>query len=119
MDTNQASSAFGAESKWSNPVSFQRKGIANQKAALTTGEFLKNSCDQMAIGVGPRTHADCPHRVTAECYSPDDNSSLEDVIAAAYRQIFGNAHHYWTVQIHCHAFGTVIICRHFNSFKQT
>jgi phycoerythrin-associated linker protein len=46
----------------------------------------------MAIGVGPRTHADCPHRVTAECYSPDDNSSLEDVIAAAYRQVFGNAH---------------------------
>lgn len=92
MDTNQASSGFGAESKWNKPVSFQRKGISNQKAALTTGEFLKNSCDQMAIGVGPRTHADCPHRVTAECYSPDDNSSLEDVIAAAYRQIFGNAH---------------------------
>ena len=92
MANNKTSSGFGAESKWNNPVSFQRKGGSNKKAALTIGEFLKNSCDQMAIGVGPRSHADCPHRVTAECYSPDDNSSLDDVIAASYRQIFGNAH---------------------------
>ena len=92
MANNKTSSGFGAETKWNNPVSFQRKGQSNKKAALTTGEFLKNSCDQMAIGVGPRSHADCPHRVTSECYSPDDNSSLDDVIAAAYRQIFGNAH---------------------------
>jgi phycoerythrin-associated linker protein len=92
MSNNKTSAGFGAESKWSNPVSFQRKGQSNQKAALTTGEFLKNSCDQMAIGVGPRTHADCPHRVTAECYSPDDDFTLNDVITASYRQIFGNAH---------------------------
>ena len=92
MANNKTSSGFGAETKWNNPVSFQRKGQSNKKAALTIGEFLKNSCDQMAIGVGPRSHADCPHRVTSECYSPDDNSSLDDVIAAAYRQIFGNAH---------------------------
>ena len=85
MATNKTSSGFGAESKWNNPVTFQRKGRSNQKAALTIGEFLKNSCDQMAIGVGPRSHADCPHRVTTECYSPDDNSSLDDVIAAFIR----------------------------------
>lgn len=92
MSTNKTSSGFGAESKWNSPVTFQRKGQQKQEAALTTGEFLKNSCDQMAIGVGPRSHADCPHRVTSECYSPDDNSSLDEVIAASYRQVFGNAH---------------------------
>ena len=92
MATNQASTGFGAETKWSSPVSFQRKGQGSSKPALTTGEFLKQSCDQMAIGVGPRSHADCPHRVTSECYSPDDGTALNDVIAAAYRQVFGNAH---------------------------
>ena len=91
MDTNQASTGFGAETKWNSPVSFERKGVS-KKPALTIGEFLKQSCDQMAIGVGPRSHADCPHRVTAECYSPDDSESLSDVISAAYRQVFGNAH---------------------------
>ncbi|MDA7436518.1 phycobilisome rod-core linker polypeptide [Synechococcus sp. AH-601-B19] len=91
MDTNQASTGFGAETKWNSPVSFERKGVS-KKPALTIGEFLKQSCDQMAIGVGPRSHADCPHRVTAECYSPDDSASLSDVISAAYRQVFGNAH---------------------------
>ncbi len=92
MATNQASKGFGAETKWANPVSFQRKGNKAQSAALTIGEFLKQSCDQMSIGVGPRSHEDCPHRVTTECYSPDDNSSLDEVISAAYRQVFGNAH---------------------------
>ena len=91
MDTNQASTGFGAETKWNSPVSFERKGVS-KKPALTIGEFLKQSCDQMAIGVGPRSHADCPHRVTAECYSPDDSASLNEVISAAYRQVFGNAH---------------------------
>ena len=92
MATNQTSNGFGAETKWNSPVSFQRKGQNAQKPALTIGEFLKQSCDQMAIGVGPRSHEDCPHRVTAECYSPDDQASLDDVIAASYRQVFGNAH---------------------------
>ena len=71
---------------------FQRKGQNSKGAALTIGEFLKQSCDQMAIGVGPRSHADCPHRVTSECYSPDDATALDEVIASAYRQVFGNAH---------------------------
>ena len=92
MATNQTSNGFGAETKWNSPVSFQRKGQNTQKPALTIGEFLKQSCDQMAIGVGPRSHEDCPHRVTAECYSPDDQASLDQVIAASYRQVFGNAH---------------------------
>ena len=92
MATNQASTGFGAETKWSQPVRFQRKGQNSKGAALTIGEFLKQSCDQMAIGVGPRSHADCPHRVTSECYSPDDATSLDELIASAYRQVFGNAH---------------------------
>ena len=86
------SSGFGATTKWSQPVSFQRKGQSATKPALSTAEFLKQSCDQMKIGVGPRSHADCPHRVTAECYSPDDAAALDEVIAASYRQVFGNAH---------------------------
>ena len=86
------SSGFGATSKWSNPVSFQRKGQAKNKPALTNGEFLKQSCDQMSIGVGPRSHEDCPHRVTTECYSPDDTAALAEAINASYRQVFGNAH---------------------------
>ena len=86
------SSGFGATSKWSNPVSFQRKGPAKNKPALTNGEFLKQSCDQMSIGVGPRSHEDCPHRVTTECYSPDDSAALAEAINASYRQVFGNAH---------------------------
>ena len=92
MASNQTSLGFGATTKWGNPVSFQRKGQAGQKPALTIGEFKKQSCDQMAIGVGPRSHADCPHRVTSECYSPEDNGALETVISASYRQVFGNAH---------------------------
>ena len=92
MASTQSSVGFGATTKWNDPVRFQRKGGAEQSAALTIGEFLKQSCDQMAIGVGPRSHADCPHRVTSECYSPEDDASLETVISASYRQIFGNAH---------------------------
>ena len=92
MASNQTSLGFGATTKWGDPVSFQRKGQAGQKPALTIGEFKKQSCDQMAIGVGPRSHADCPHRVTSECYSPEDNGALETVISASYRQVFGNAH---------------------------
>ena len=92
MASTSSSLGFGATSKWSDPVGFQRKGQSSQKAALTIGEFLKQSCDQMAIGVGPRSHEDCPHRVTTECYSPDDAAALDEVIAAAYRQVFGNAH---------------------------
>ncbi len=91
MASTQSSLGFGTTTKWSDPVRFQRKGVA-QTAALTIGEFLKQSCDQMAIGVGPRSHADCPHRVTSECYSPEDVASLETVISASYRQVFGNAH---------------------------
>ena len=93
MSGNQSTSlGFGATTKWSQPVSFQRKGAGNKGAALTIGEFLKQSCDQMQIGVGPRSHEDCPHRVTTECYSPDDAAALDQVIAAAYRQVYGNAH---------------------------
>ena len=92
MASNASSLGFGATSKWNTPVGFQRKSQGAPKAALTIGEFLKQSCDNMAIGVGPRSHEDCPHRVTTECYSPDDSASLNEVIAAAYRQVFGNAH---------------------------
>ena len=92
MSNNQQAQGFGATKKWDQPVQFQHKGKKEKKAALTPGEFLKQSCDQMAIGVGPRSHSDCPHRVTSECYSPDDASALATTINAAYRQVFGNAH---------------------------
>ena len=45
----------------------------------------------MQIGVGPRSHEDCPHRVTTECYSPDDAAARSGRTAAC-RQVYGNAH---------------------------
>ena len=74
------------------PFASSARATQQNKALLSIGEFLKQSCDQMAIGVGPRSHADCPHRVTSECYAPEDVASLETVISASYRQVFGNAH---------------------------
>ena len=53
MASTQSSVGFGATTKWNDPVRFQRKGGAEQSAALTIGEFLKQSCDQMAMGLVP------------------------------------------------------------------
>ena len=87
-----ASSGFGATSKWSSPVSFNRGGTTQNKPALTNSEFLRQSCAKMNIAIGPRTHENCPHGVIQELYSPNDSAALEQAIAAGYRQVYGNAH---------------------------
>ena len=74
------------------PVSFSRNRNAAAKPALSNGEFLRQSCASMKIAIGPRNHEDCPHGVTMQRYSADDASALEAAIAAAYRQVYGNAH---------------------------
>ena len=67
-----------------------RRGMS--PAALTNAEYLRQSCAQMRIGVGPRDHAECPHRVTFDRFSPSDGEALRECIDAAYRQVLGNAH---------------------------
>ena len=87
-----ASQGFGAASLNDAPVSFSRTRNASAKAALSNGEFLRQSCASMKIAIGPRNHEDCPHGVTAQRYAPDDSAALATAISAAYRQVFGNAH---------------------------
>jgi phycoerythrin-associated linker protein len=87
-----ASSGFGATSKWSDPVSFNRGGTTQNKPALSNSEFLRQSCANMKIAVGPRTHENCPHGVVQAQYSPNDADALAQTIAAGYRQVYGNAH---------------------------
>jgi phycoerythrin-associated linker protein len=67
-----------------------RRGMS--PAALTNAEYLRQSCAQMRIGVGPRDHVECPHRVTFDRFSPSDGEALRECIDAAYRQVLGNAH---------------------------
>ena len=61
-------------------------------AALTNADFLRDSCAQMKLGVGPRDHQECPHRVTFDYYSPSDSSTLQEAIHAAYRHLHGNCY---------------------------
>ena len=84
---------FGAESK-SMVVSFatSQARMGTSPAALTNAEYLRQSCAQMRIGVGPRDHVECPHRVTFDHFSPSDGEALRECIDAAYRQVLGNAH---------------------------
>ncbi len=84
---------FGAESKsgdlsFTSPQSHKEKG----QAALTNAEYLRQSCAQMQIPVGPRDHVECPHRVTFDRFVPSDSAALHECIDAAYRQVLGNAH---------------------------
>ena len=84
---------FGAESKsgdlsFTSPQAHKGKG----HAALTNADYLRQSCAQMQIAVGPRDHVECPHRVTFDRFSPSDGEALQECIAAAYRQVLGNAH---------------------------
>ena len=84
---------FGAESK-SSESAFSVAGHQNgkEKVALTNAEFLRQSCREMRISMGPRDHAECPHRVTFDRLVASDNDALDECIAAAYRQVLGNAH---------------------------
>ncbi|HJN36385.1 MAG: phycobilisome rod-core linker polypeptide [Prochlorococcus sp.] len=101
--SQSAALGFGGTSKWDSPVSYNNCLSANKQPArsntwrevgpaLDNGEFLRQSCSNMKIGIGPRMHSDCPHAVTFEHYSPNDRDSLEQAIKAGYRQVYGNAH---------------------------
>ena len=87
-----ASQGFGAASLNDGPVSFSRTSKQTTKAARSNGEFLRQSCADMSIAIGPRNHEDCPHGVTAQRYAPNDSAALATAISAAYRQVYGNAH---------------------------
>ena len=84
---------FGGESKTAD-VSFSSPQATPRKsqAALTNAEYLRQSCAQMQIPIGARDHAECPHRVTFDRFAPSDGDALSRCIAAAYRQVLGNAH---------------------------
>ena len=82
---------FGAESK-SAAVQFSSSHAGQAGAALTNAEFLRQSCADMRLPVGPRDHVECPHRVTFDNFADSDPETFQNTIAAAYKQVFGNAH---------------------------
>ena len=84
---------FGAEAKTAD-VSFlsPQASVGENQAPLTNAEYLRQSCAQMQIPVGPRDHSECPHRVTFDRFAPSDSEALHQGIEAAYRQVLGNAH---------------------------
>jgi len=74
MSGSQSSSkGFGAASVFEAPVSFKRDSQAAAGAALTTGEYLRQSA-------------------ATKQYHPADSDSLQAAISAGYRQVYGNAH---------------------------
>ena len=83
--------AFGAESK--NAALSYSSGMRTESgAALTNADYLRDSCAEMRLGTGPRDHHDCPHRVTFDYFSACDSETLDVVIRAAYRHVFGNCY---------------------------
>ena len=44
----------------------------------------------MGIGIGPRHHEECPFSSVNDQYAATGSEALEDTIAAAYKQVFGN-----------------------------
>ena len=82
---------FGAESK-NGPVSFAASQTKSIDSALTNAEFRRRACSGMSLPFGPRDHNECPHRVTSRVLAGTDSDSLDPVIEAAYRQVFGNCH---------------------------
>ena len=84
---------FGAEAKAAD-VSFSspQGTVRENQAPLTNAEYLRQSCAQMQIPVGPRDHSECPHRVTFDRFAPSDSEALHQAIEAVYRHVLGNAH---------------------------
>ena len=82
---------FGAIAKTSG-VSYSNQANQSHDAALTNADFQRSSCAKMQLGIGPRDHQECPHRVTFDFYAPSDSSALEIAILAAYRQLHGNCY---------------------------
>ena len=73
-------------------ISFAASQTKSVNSALTNAEFHRASCSDMSLPFGPRDHSECPYRVTSRVFAGTDSDSLEQVIAAAYRQVFGNCH---------------------------
>ena len=84
-------STFGAEAK-NDAVSFTSQQKSGTGAALTNPEFLRRSCEEARVGIGPRDHHECPHQVTFDRFSASDLGTCELAIQAAYRQVFGNCY---------------------------
>ena len=84
-------STFGAEAK-NCAVSFTSPQESGKGAALTNAEFLRRSCEEARIGIGPRDHHECPHQVTFDQFSASDLETCELAIQAAYRHVFGNCY---------------------------
>lgn len=84
-------STFGAEAK-NCAVSFTSQQESENGAALTNADFLRRSCEEAHLGIGPRDHHDCPHQVTFDQFSASDLETCEVAIQAAYRHVFGNCY---------------------------
>ena len=82
---------FGGIAK-TEGVTYNNSIGGGSHAALTSADFLRDSCAEMRLGVGPRDHQECPHRVTFDYYSPSDSSTLKKAIHAAYRHLHGNCY---------------------------
>ncbi|KZR86398.1 Phycoerythrin class 2 subunit gamma, linker polypeptide [Synechococcus sp. MIT S9509] len=68
------------------------KNTIHRTFAGARAEYKRQHCASMGIGIGPRLHAECPFGAVFDQYNPDNSAALERVIAAAYRQVFGNLH---------------------------
>ena len=68
------------------------KNTTHRTFAGARAEYKRQHCASMGIGIGPRLHAECPFGAVFDQYNPDNSAALERVIAAAYRQVFGNLH---------------------------
>ena len=83
--------AFGGESK-NAAVSYSSAGRSASGAALSNADYLRQSCAEMRLGMGPRDHHECPNQVTFDQFSAGDSETLDVVIRAAYRHVFGNCY---------------------------
>lgn len=72
------------------PTPLQR--LPERVLLWSNADFLRQSCAQMRLGVGPRDHLECPHRVSFDNSSSSDSSDLDVVIKASYRHVFGNSY---------------------------
>ena len=81
---------FVAEAGGQVPNSYQSRFSKTNKPARTVEEFKLKSCSKMSLGIGPRSHDVCPFSSVFGELTSRDTSSLEEVITAAYKQVFGN-----------------------------
>ena len=82
---------FGGITK-TEGVTYSKSNGDAAVAALTNADFLRASCAEMKLGVGPRDHHECPHRVTFNYYSASDSATLQEAIHATYRHLHGNCY---------------------------